>query len=258
MPQIRGLRFTELGKKIKELMKKYEKYTKCYAKIAEEINNQYNSKYTSKQIRQWCKNELDPKLCHEPLGENQKSFINNWVKKYDDKNHHYSNQKPKTGNEQQNNVSLPEDEIPPNAGRLETPSCLRMDIDGEIIKELNQNQHPEILPSFNGLGHISLNKDFLNHITNELNELKAKSEVRMVNNRAISSDYSNKAAQITASSYDSNEATSQITVSSHESNEAAQVTVPSGHMDQITASSSPSHRRTTFPNYYTRISSILN
>ncbi|RGB28508.1 hypothetical protein C1646_673171 [Rhizophagus diaphanus] len=48
----------------------------CYAKIKKEI-----PEYTTKQIRQRWKNQLDPKLCHDRLDENEEKLIIGLVKK---------------------------------------------------------------------------------------------------------------------------------------------------------------------------------
>ncbi|RIA81066.1 hypothetical protein C1645_810207 [Glomus cerebriforme] len=80
MQQIRRLRFTEeIDNKIIELMKKYGNLPNCYVRISEETNKQFNSDYTSKKIRQRWMSKLNPKLYQKPLGEDEKSFIIQWV-----------------------------------------------------------------------------------------------------------------------------------------------------------------------------------
>ncbi|RIA81951.1 hypothetical protein C1645_809838 [Glomus cerebriforme] len=76
MSKLRGPRITkEFDNKIIELMKVYGNLPNCYVIISEKTNKQY----TSKQIRQRWISTLDPKLHQKPLGEDEKSFIIQWV-----------------------------------------------------------------------------------------------------------------------------------------------------------------------------------
>ncbi|GBC02820.1 hypothetical protein RclHR1_04840003 [Rhizophagus clarus] len=80
IPQNRGEPFTEqIDNSIKELMKELSYSSNPYAQIIEKINQQYNTHYTSKQIRQRWISKLDADLCLNPLDDEEKSFIIQWV-----------------------------------------------------------------------------------------------------------------------------------------------------------------------------------
>ncbi|CAB4381907.1 unnamed protein product [Rhizophagus irregularis] len=80
IPQNRGEPFTEqIDNSIKEFMKKFGQSSNPYVKVSENINKLYSTNYTSKQIRQRWISKLNIDLCLEPLSEDEKSFIVQWV-----------------------------------------------------------------------------------------------------------------------------------------------------------------------------------
>ncbi|GBC03195.1 hypothetical protein RclHR1_05000008 [Rhizophagus clarus] len=80
IPQNRGVPFTEqIDNSIKELMEELGDSSNPYAQIIEIINKNYNTRYTSKQIRQRWISKLDTNICHDPLGDDEKAFIVQWV-----------------------------------------------------------------------------------------------------------------------------------------------------------------------------------
>ncbi|CAB4383685.1 unnamed protein product [Rhizophagus irregularis] len=80
IPQNRGEPFTEqIDDSIKEFMKKFCQLSNPYVKISENINKLYDTKFTSKQIRQRWISKLNTDLCLEPLDDDEKSFIIQWV-----------------------------------------------------------------------------------------------------------------------------------------------------------------------------------
>ncbi|PKK68052.1 hypothetical protein RhiirC2_782762 [Rhizophagus irregularis] len=70
----KSIRFTKKADRI--IIKHMKEPPICYAKIKKEI-----PEYTTKQIRQRWTNQLDPKLCHVPLDEYEKTLIVKLVKK---------------------------------------------------------------------------------------------------------------------------------------------------------------------------------
>ncbi|EXX55165.1 uncharacterized protein OCT59_003542 [Rhizophagus irregularis] len=63
-------------------MNEYKNEPNPYIKISKKINKGF----TSKQIRQRWISQLDPRLCHNELDEDERSYINEWVKEYKNQN----------------------------------------------------------------------------------------------------------------------------------------------------------------------------
>ncbi|CAG8734560.1 uncharacterized protein OCT59_018891 [Rhizophagus irregularis] len=67
-------------------IEKYMKEVKDHPKRFTLVSKQMGNRISSKKIRQRWINKLNPSLCHDPLDEEEKSFINKWVENYKSQN----------------------------------------------------------------------------------------------------------------------------------------------------------------------------